>query len=266
MNKVLACCIVKNENPDHIFEWIEYHLKVGIDHIILYDNGELNSVFNLIEGSNFKDCVSVINWHKPSNSQNTAYTHCINSNKNVSWIAFIDIDEFIHIESKNNIKAFLDNYIDFGAVCLNWITYSANNHITKPKGLVLDNYTESIETKKNRVIKSITQPKKTIEFKNPHLPIFVDDAYGVDINFNKIGGPGGNIVYDTTYIKHFRTKSFEEWLIKLNRGRAYCSEHRQLLDVFWEYNPRMIDQKEYIYSLYHNQIVEYNNSNYTFVK
>lgn len=260
INKILACCIVKNENSNHILEWIEYHLKIGIDHIILYDNGELNSVYNLINNSKFKNFVSVINWHKPIQSQNTAYSHCLQSNKDASWIAFIDIDEFIYL---NNIpiQDFLLEYMNYGGICLNWQIYTANNHIHKPKCKVLEAYTETLSHTKNHVIKSIVQPSKTISFtKNPHLFNFINN-YCVDIKFNKIFRPDGNIVYDNFYIKHFVTKSFEDWLDKLDRGRAnYSSEFKQRTDLFWSYNPNMLHLKEDIYEMYKDRIMKFNNN------
>lgn len=266
-NKIIACCILKNETKESILEWVDYHKNLGVEHFILYDHGDIKSVKNIIVNSIYKNIVTVIDWFLTHKAQNEAYNHCITLNKKALWIAFIDIDEFISIENNENIGSFLDKYKNYSAVCLNWIIYNANGHVFKPTGDLLSNYTRPLDHRDNKKIKSIAQPKKVLQFiKNPHLPNFIDNNHAVDIMGNIVSDPNKNFIYKTTYIKHFITKSFEEWLDKLDRGRAnYKPDFRQKLDLFWEYNPDMISKKNTIYNTYKERIENYKNGNYRFL-
>ena len=42
--KVYVCALAKNEHL-YINEWVKYYVGLGIDHIYLYDNDNLNSQF-----------------------------------------------------------------------------------------------------------------------------------------------------------------------------------------------------------------------------
>lgn len=267
MNDIVCCCIVKNENVETIFEWIDYHSKIGITKFVIYDHSDIKSLKFDIQNSIYTKIVEIVDWSLQQQAQNKAYNHCLKSNIDATWIIFIDIDEFIHIENNEKIDSFLSRYNQYAAVCLNWIIYTANNHISKPLGDLFSNYTEQLDHLDNKKIKSIVQPKSTVGFsKNPHLPEFIANNYGVDIKENIVNDPNENFVYKNIYIKHFITKSFEEWLLKLNRGRAnYPINYRQKIDLFWDYNPKMLPQKEYIYELFHNKINNYQKKNYKFL-
>lgn len=59
--RTAICAIAKNEQW-YINDWIEYHLKLGIDHIYLYDNNEADNVGKYIDYA-FKDRVTLIDAH-----------------------------------------------------------------------------------------------------------------------------------------------------------------------------------------------------------
>ncbi|HTE05590.1 MAG TPA: glycosyltransferase family 2 protein, partial [Planctomycetota bacterium] len=39
MNYLSACCIAKQEHA-YLEEWIDYHLRVGVEHFFIYDDGD----------------------------------------------------------------------------------------------------------------------------------------------------------------------------------------------------------------------------------
>ena len=266
-NQCIVCCIVKNEDA-YIEEWVNHHISIGFEHCVIYDHNSTAPVSELVANFKHRDKVSVIPWSKDKLAQNSAYNHCLQKYNQSKWIAVIDIDEFIYLEC-NNIKEFLTSYENYGGVCLNWIIYNANKHVTKPPGNVFDNFTQvATEKKEWSLIKSIVQPTKTIGFKkNPHLPEFRDDFFAVNIDFIRVTDPHSTIYTDRAYIKYFITKSFEEWLDKLDKGRPNRDkQYRQKIERFWKFNADMLDMKDYIYEKYSERIHVYNtNTSYIFI-
>lgn len=37
---VIICAILKDETP-YLIEWVEHHLKIGVEHFVLYDNNSI---------------------------------------------------------------------------------------------------------------------------------------------------------------------------------------------------------------------------------
>lgn len=121
-NKILLVCIAKMEN-NYIREFVEYYKKQGFDNICLLDNNDP-------DGERFED---VINDYIESGfvilkdvrgmkeAQIPMYTVCYNEYKDkYDWIAFFDIDEFLHIDGDKNIKQFLsdDKFNSNGVNCV----------------------------------------------------------------------------------------------------------------------------------------------------
>lgn len=131
--------IVK-ENLPFLREWIIYHLHIGFDKIVLYDNTgsmghegttkvnkyafNFNNIINMDEDlvnnelqsilNDFKDNIIYVKW-QPKNAngdiiygQDLAFKHYIENYKNiVDYTAFIDIDEFIVSVKNINIKEYI---------------------------------------------------------------------------------------------------------------------------------------------------------------
>ena len=95
--KIAICTMAKNENL-YIKEFVDYYLKLGIDHIFIYDDNEPNTekisnVFNNSYKSHITIYDNIID--KTLKDQSQVYTLCYNNNKNVfDWIFMIDIDEY----------------------------------------------------------------------------------------------------------------------------------------------------------------------------
>ncbi|WP_423216735.1 glycosyltransferase family 92 protein [Streptococcus equinus] len=88
------CGIFKNEGL-YLKEWIDYHLKIGIDHFYLYNNFSDDNYESVLRPYVQTGIVDLINW-PVEQGQLSAYEDCIFKFKSESsWIGFIDIDEFI---------------------------------------------------------------------------------------------------------------------------------------------------------------------------
>lgn len=103
--KIVLVCIAKDED--------NYHLKLGFDHIFIYENDWNSGIKN----------EKVTNIHvKGHRQQIPTYNNFIKNNKsNYDWVAFIDVDEFLVLKKHKNIHEFINDYKNEDAIGVNWV-------------------------------------------------------------------------------------------------------------------------------------------------
>ena len=187
-DKIGAVLLFKNENQ-FLPQWINYYDLFGVDFFFIYNNNPKNQYnFKLLKDK-YKERVIFINWPFPYQlkkfpsfcSQLGCYHQSLYKYRNMKWIIYNDIDEYIVLrKTDKNLKEFLFNYnhhqissllyecMWFG--CSNGRDYNEHNflkRLIKCKG-----ETESSKFKGTNIkyhTKSIHSPKNVISF-GPHYP------------------------------------------------------------------------------------------------
>jgi hypothetical protein len=117
-SEIAISTMVKNEK-DRILEWIDYHLALGVDIILIYLNNSTDGTDELLMNLNNPKVIPVpfsyrpfTDWHY---NEIQRMELCISSNifrNYCKWICFIDIDEFIYIaEHAKRDKPMIKKYI-----------------------------------------------------------------------------------------------------------------------------------------------------------
>lgn len=130
--KFAICSVVKNENL-YIKEWVDYHIGIGVNKIILYDNnppgGELVSV--VLQEYVDRGIVDIypVNESKVTGMESlvdlqmTLYNQCMDQYQDYDWIAFVDVDEFIVLLRYNNLHCHFNAYSvynEYDNIIVNW--------------------------------------------------------------------------------------------------------------------------------------------------
>jgi hypothetical protein len=227
--KVALVCVAKNEE-NYIQEWIDYHLKLGFDDIIIYQNDweytiEQTNVFT--KQVNGKGIQTII------------YNDCIKENIGVyDWLAFFDCDEFLVLKKHDNVKSFLHDYNEHNAIGINWVLFGDNNlnGVNNENYNVLERFT-SRQSSVNTHIKTILKPSMMYKMSSPHH----QNLTWVDTSFNINTGPyNNNPIDDVAQLNHYFVKTKEEFINKINRGRADNGGTRTIED-FEPHNANEID-------------------------
>jgi len=233
--KTVICAIAKFEN-DYIQEWVDYHLGLGFSQIYIYDNNDIDGerISDVLDEEIYKGKVFVLNVRGQKQMQKKVYNEFYHNN-NFDWCGFIDIDEFITFNPKsgfNNINDFLATVTDFDSVHINWLCYGDNGKIRKQKGNVIDrfpkskkplNFTYTYKFPENNHIKSIIRKELNINWDtNPHTP---EGDYKIcDEKGNLCSNlPFKNFTYDVIFLRHYCTKTIEEYMDKILRQCADCN-------------------------------------------
>lgn len=237
--KLCAVSIIKNEG-DYIEEWIKFHKLMGFDKIVLYDNESTDDTKLLVQ--KYIDNGLVDYFYYPGKKrQFDAYNDALYKYRNqAEYMIMIDADEFLYPTNKNeNIYEIVKNTFDFdnkhiGGCAVNWLCFGSNGHLTKPQGLVINNYLKRSKEdfRSNKNYKTIINPRRVVAYVNPHFPIYKKKVYGVTTSLKKVVGFINDGDYSKLRINHYFTKSREEYISKMQRGKADKSDKRSM-DEFY---------------------------------
>ncbi len=209
------CAIFKNE-ASYLKEWIEFHRLVGVEHFYLYNNLSTDDYLSVLQPYINNGLVEVIDWPftKPANGcfavhvQSRAYKDAITRASGVArWVAFLDLDEFLFATQENNLVQFLNEYEEFGGVCVNWQLYGTPSEVIIDQSkLVTETLTFKAPTEYglNKSVKSIVQPERVAGCNNAHFFYYKKGFFQVTPSKNKFyGAYSPSIEIEKIRINHY---------------------------------------------------------------
>lgn len=239
---VFACA--KNEDK-YIVEWVEHYKKLGFDKVIIADNNDSPAALKTILSTYIDEgFVQIFQCNGLKKFQLYVYNMYIKEG-NYKWCAFFDCDEFLELVAHRDIKDFLEG-IEEHTVLLHWIVFGSNEEAHRKDAPVQERFKIPVSPvaffKENYYTKIIMRGGENHgEFlTNTHCP-----SYENSIN---LGGYARAEMpshvfcpprYKYAYIKHYYTKSFDEWMSnKIKRGWP-----DEMFDVLKPSNYFIIDKK-----------------------
>lgn len=154
----------KNENP-YLKEWLDYHIKVGVDHFFLYNQCGSDESWRILKPYQEQGYVTVHDWTKISSKyerstfffqkdkNHMGYIHAAtNYCQKTEWLLKIDLDEFLFMaDEKESIKNWLKTKKKdvIRAIRVPRIDFGSNGHKKQPEGGVLENYTRREKSPSN---------------------------------------------------------------------------------------------------------------------
>ena len=266
----MKCCIltvIKNEH-EYLEEWIKYHLDLGVEHIFIFedidsdshkeicdrynDKVTLNSVLTILNEDSKKKAFEIKQTHKWNLQHLYLRTGLMFIKENFSniydWCFVIDNDEFITLEKEEyNLNDVIPIFNDYDAFIMQWKCYGANGHISKPdyiKQGIVDTYTKEIAGRISDTLHSLVKTCYNIKaykddfFYNQHRPISKCNWCNTNFRRNVY-----NPKYNNIYLRHYITKSWEEYVWK-RKVRGFIWGGTRGLETFFKINPDMLNIKK----------------------
>lgn len=219
---VFACA--KNED-NYILEWVDHYLSLGFDKVIIADNNDSpESLREILSEYIAKGTVQIFECNGLKKFQLYIYNMFL-AEGNYKWCAYFDCDEFLELNAHKDIKDFL-SCVNEECVLINWVVFGSNSKTYKEEGTVQERFKEPVTPlpffKENFYVKPIILGgAKGFYLTNTHCPSANRKMFNI-----------GGYYYTSTvshvyypprckyaYIKHYYTKSFEEWASnKVKRG------------------------------------------------
>jgi len=232
------CSIGRKENL-YAKEFVEYYLNLGIKKIIIYDDNEIN-------GEKFEDVlkdyvinkkVEIIDIRGFESAQLPSYNDCYKKYGNqFDFLLFIDFDEYVTIENNKNINSYLYNkkFQKCETIILNWVVYGDNNLVKYDNRTMIKRFTKPSGNKNKG--KCIVRTNKS--------QLIIVNSLNIGININYFCDSNGKRIFlkssrfkppkkPEAYIKHFYTKSVEEFCNKINKGDGhFYKNHPKHFTIF----------------------------------
>lgn len=260
MSKFYVCCIARLEGR-YIKEFVDHYLGLGFDKIIVCDNNhdgedDLGVLDEYVKNGQ----VIIEDYRNQVKAQNKAYNDVYRKyGGECDWMLFCDVDEFLILNKHKTIQEFLKDKNDYECVLVNWKCMSSNGLIEYENKPLMERFTEECPKdikvqyafSDNMHIKSIVKGGLPFVkwYSNPHLPsnpLLCCNADGVRCS----NSPWQPITWETAYIKHFVTKSLQEWTEnKMKRGvgdRDYQLFLKTYAGRFFKYNKPSKEQLDWL--------------------
>ncbi len=215
---VVLVCIVKDEAA-YLEEWLGYHVALGIDHFLIYDNGSTDASGELLERYQNHGLVTRIDWPL-GGGQLAAYNHALRVfGAAAEWLAYYDVDEFLVPLLDDDIPSCLARFPGAAVVRVPRLEFGFSGHRTPPDGLTIDAYTQvanvlDLDPDLPPRVKSIVRPG-AISAVDIHL------AFPADVPLAGVPTETAEeAVRGVAQLNHYYTRSLEEFEAKRVRGSA----------------------------------------------
>jgi len=221
MDYLTLCCIAKDENA-YIGEWAAYHALLGVERLIVYDNGSRIPLAETLAPLGGRIRIVVESMPGPA-LQMKAYAHCLDTyGPETKWLGFIDVDEFLLPHHESDLRQFLTEFEDYAAFGANWVLFGSAGHEIPPPGLQIESYTRRADytVPTNHHIKSIVQPHYTCYPLSPHHFALAPGRYCVNEQGFPLPGPYGPHHNDHIQVNHYFYRSRQDFHEKILRGRG----------------------------------------------
>ncbi len=225
-----ACLIVRNEAP-YLYEWVAYYKSLGFHEIIIYDNESSDGTSDILKHLETIGIIKSFRWNDIPyvRAQFHAYEDCL-TKTTCEWVAFLDADEFLNINSHETISQLIATYDDsVGCVQVNWQNFGSSNLVKMSDDLVLERFTYRSDQHHhiNRTCKCIVRTKAAKQVDLHKFKIFE--------GWSRVHPNGrlyvdGAIEISTASVAHYIVKSKEEFHRKKLKGRATRAKQEEKFD------------------------------------
>jgi len=232
VGRIALVCIAKDEDP-YIEEWIDYHFKLGVDDIFIYEHDWRCDLE--------QDRVRKIPFDGPAQHTFAYNDWLFIRSKGFDWVIFLDVDEFLVLKGHNCIQQFLwwcgniPSRVD--AIAVNWMMFGDNDDAVT-EGSVLERFTRRGQFP-DRHIQLIVRLNGGRMMMGPH------HSYGYWIDTNGRVGYGQNNyegTCDIIQVNHYFCKSRKEYAEKkLNQERADVIGLTRSFEEFDFYNQNEVE-------------------------
>ena len=214
-----ALCAIAKDEDSAIRYWVDYHLLLGFEHVTIFDNMSATPISELLSEHIGLGLVDVVRFDVAENQQLSAYYAYLQTCKDQTrWAAFFDIDEYLVLKNKDDVKDFLMEYEAFSGVGVHWVVFGSNGHLKRPDSNVPASYRRYLY--KDNVVKSIVKPGAVTCPKSPHHFTFRDGQYCVNEDKLPILGPFSYHTSNSFQLNHYYYQSQQDFFRKMERGFA----------------------------------------------
>ena len=252
----IALIAIGRLENQYAHEWVAHHLALGFDHIIIADNNhDGEERFESVLGDFVAHGKVIIHdYRNREAAQRTAYNDLYRIySPHYDWLAFFDFDEFLCLnDGLTSVKQLIERHADHAdCVMVPWMMMTDNNLVRYDARPLMERFTErsadTFSAGKCIVRGGITDLRFTKSVHVPYQPILrCVTPTGAPTRQHRSQPEE----YSVAYLKHFSTKTVEEWLInkmkKGTAGRRYENFCKQYKYYFFMINKKTPEKEQFV--------------------
>ena len=267
---------IKDEHR-YLESWIEYHIRIGINLFIIYEDEGSKSHSSIISKYSNVCRIDFYDYVLKNDSDEfkdlTCFKHIFDNYTDIDWLIKIDPDEYIILPSDcSSIDDILypESQKDINQIYLSWKLYNANGFIDSPypgKYNIKDTYLMPIryedlnkDFKANTSNNDYNLGKSFINYKK------YKTSFESRLNPNLISIAFPHFIFNEPkteevngfVINHYITKSFEEFYERLKDKGEYNPIYYRKLGDFFILNPDLIPSIPSIENKYNVNVFDFN--------
>lgn len=228
----VALCVCGRLGNRYVSEYVKHYKNLGFDHIYIGDNnrnGEENFK-DVLQSDIDENFVTLYDYSHLTAFTDLIYTYFTDMYNKLSneydWIAFFDFDEFLTLVKDTNIKDYLSRecFKNTNQILINWKLYTDNDLVYDDGRSCLERFTTPMDInkyvqygdiKENQHIKCIVRTKiANVKCESVH---YLSAELLENTTYNNCGtkiipDTYQEINYELSYIKHFFTKTIDEFI------------------------------------------------------
>lgn len=219
----MKCFLSTNVKDEHnIQEWLEYHLLLGFDHILIWDD------FSQVPIYCPNERVSIIRQHYKKVDYITESV-AFAKRRGMDWIMHLDADEYLYVGKDTKLKDFLKRHVhhDTMSIYFPWVLFGSSHlNVLKTRGSCLEPFLQC-DTKTHKYIKQLARTNMIIGVRSPHEFVYSqkqtpeNTVYAPSkrlFNYNPVQTREIQTVSpNRCFIAHYRFQSWD--LFKERKGR-----------------------------------------------
>lgn len=222
--KTAVVAIGRRENL-YAKEFVEHYKNLGFSNVIIMDNNHDGEEHfeEVLQDYIDQGFVIIEDYRNQIKPQMRGYTEMYKKyGEKYDWIAFFDFDEFLFVNGMN-VNTWLEKFPnDCQEVLTNWMCMTDNNLVKYDPRPLVERFREIMTPDRpiqynfpdNCHVKSIIRGGLDVKFGgNPHVPdtpLVAYNASGVRCQ----NSPFQPIDWTTAHLRHFTTKTIEEWMTR----------------------------------------------------
>lgn len=235
-----ACLVTKvRDEGIYLLEWIAYHKDIGFDDIIVISNDLTDGSDMLLEALHnsgtiiWKDVTNIP--LKETNIGGRAYKEAfkIVSDLDCDWVMELDADEFLDLNGKD-LNSFLNDFNKSDIIVFNWMNFGCSGQVNyDDEKLIIERFDQHLPAKMvdSSNVKTISR-KSRIKELACHVSRFNEGVVNISHSSGKeylakdseeavnavYRNPVFSVNYTAAKVRHYTTKSVEEYLLRMKRG------------------------------------------------
>lgn len=218
-NKVFLFTNARDE--PNIAEWVAHHLLIGFDHIFIFDHKSQKPIQHI---GTFDNRVTILRVGGEGNIKMGLMRRALNISRRqqVSWMLYLDADEFLQLNTFTNVKEMLTRFHYADALGINWVMFGSSKHTTQPKGLLMEHFIKS-DKLLDQHVKTFVRPEQVLFPSTPHHYKIKNPLrnFAITGNIMQENSPFNKIpilfIHSPAYIAHYVIQSEQEFMRRKGR-------------------------------------------------